>query len=171
MSETPDQSGRDPWHGTRPKCRVYADSPRFRALLDEVVGDALTLLDNEPAGEREAVLVDCCHSSDALQAARERHPALPLVGVIAQPDAAGLIEVVARGADGVIALVDPPDTWRECLHVVLGGGRWLGGPGLEISLEQKYASYGVAKGSGRESDVTLRTQIFVKERSGEKNVR
>jgi hypothetical protein len=83
-------------------------------------------------------------------------------------EAARMVELLACGADGAIALDDPPESWRDCLHVVLGGGRWLGGPGLEISLEQKYASYEISRGDHHAGDVTMRTKLFVKRRVGDK---
>lgn len=166
----PDCTGADPWHDSQPHCRVYSEAPRFRSLLEEIVSGQVCLLDAEPAGEREAVLVDCRHSGDALTLARHRFPSRPLVGVVALPEAGRMVEVLARGADGVIALVDPPASWRECLHVVLGGGRWLGGPGVEVSLEQKHARHDIARGECHDGDVTRRTQLFVKSRVGEKIV-
>jgi hypothetical protein len=51
---------------------------------------------------------------------------------------------------------------------VLGSGRWLGGPGLEVNLQQKDASYDIAKGERHSGDVTTRTRMFVKGRVGDK---
>ena len=51
---------------------------------------------------------------------------------------------------------------------MLGGGRWLGGPGLEVSLEAKEASYDIAKREQHSGDVTLRTKLFVRSRLGDK---
>jgi DNA-binding NarL/FixJ family response regulator len=83
-------------------------------------------------------------------------------------DPGRIIEALASGADGVIALSDPPDVWHECLHVVLGGGRWLGGPGIEVSLHDRHASYDVARSERHKGDVTERTQLFVRNRMGDK---
>jgi hypothetical protein len=160
--------GTDPWNESTPRCRVAPDSPRFRQLLEDRLGESVQLLGTEPSGPREAVLVDCIDTAAALGLARQQFPSLPRVGVIAAPDAARIIEALASGADGVIALTDPVDGWRECLHVVLGGGRWLGGPGLEISLEQKHASYDVARREDHAGDVTMRTKLFVRSRLGDK---
>jgi hypothetical protein len=134
-------------------------------------GGRITLLEHEPAGEREAVLVDCRHSADMLAAARQRFARRPMVGVLPRFDAARMVELLAHGADGAIALDDAPQAWRDCLHVVLGGGRWLGGPGLEISLEQKHASYEISKGNHHAGDVTMRTKLFVKGRVSDKVAR
>lgn len=167
MTPTSGTAGADPWKDAEPRCRIHSDAPGFRGLV-AAAGGRITLLENEPAGEREAVLVDCRHSADMLAAARQRYAPRPLVGVVARFDATRLVELLARGADGAIALDDPPESWRDCLHVVLGGGRWLGGPGLEISLEQKYARYDIAKGNHHSGDVTMRTKLFVKGRINDK---
>jgi DNA-binding NarL/FixJ family response regulator len=158
----------DPWDDSQPKCRVHSDAPAFRTLLEEATRGRVTLLaDDEPA-EREVVLVDCRHATDSLALARQRFPARPVVGIVPRFDPSSMVELIASGADGVLALDDPADSWREALNVVLGGGRWLGGPGLEISLEQKHARYDVAKGSHHSGDVTMRTKLFVKGRVGDK---
>lgn len=160
--------GTDPWKDAQPRCRIHSDAPGFRALVAAAGGGRITLLENEPVGEREAVLVDCRHATDALAVARQRFAPLPLVGVVARFEAARMVELLARGADGAIALDDPPESWRDCLNVVLGGVRWLGGPGLEISLEQKHARYDISKGHHHAGDVTVRTKLFVKGRIGDK---
>lgn len=168
MTNSSGPRGVDPWHDSPPKCRVHSDAPGFRALVAGASGGRITLLDGEEPSDREAVLVDCRHDDGGLAAARQRFPARPLVGVVARLDAARMVELLARGADGVVALDDPPESWRDGLHVVLGGGRWLGGPGLEVSLEQKYARYEISRGSHHAGDVTMRTKIFVKGRIGDK---
>ena len=168
MTSTNGHPVADPWADSQPKCRVHSDAPAFRALLEAATGGRVTLLaDDEPA-EREVVLVDCRHGTDMLAPARQRFPARPVVGIVPRFEAARMVELIAHGADGALALHDPPESWREALHVVLGGGRWLGGPGLEISLEQKHARYDVAKGSHHSGDVTMRTKLFVKGRVGDK---
>ena len=170
MAETPTRGtpGADPWADSQPRCRIHSDVPGFRALAAAAAGGRITLLEDEPTGEREAVLVDCRHAADALAAARQRFPRRPLVGIVPRFEAARMVELLAHGADGAIALDDPPESWRDCLHVVLGGGRWLGGPGLEISLEQKHARYDIARGNQHAGDVTMRTKLFVKGRVGDK---
>jgi hypothetical protein len=91
------------------------------------------------------------------------------VAVLGEPDSVRIIEALANGADGVIALTDAPSAWRECLHVVLGGGRWLGGPGLDVSLEHKYASYDIATHDRHAGEVTVRTRLFIKNRLADKS--
>lgn len=161
-------SGMDPWQGAPPGCRVFPEARWFVKVLRDFLGDAVRLIDTPDTGEREAILVDCTESGDAIRAARQRYPSRPLVGVLPQTDTARIIDALATGADGVIALTDPPHLWRECLHVVLGGGRWLGGPGLEVSLQHKDASYDIAKNEQHPGDVTVRTRMFVKGRVGDK---
>jgi hypothetical protein len=65
-------------------------------------------------------------------------------------------------------MTDPPRAWRECLHVVLGGGRWVGGPGLDVSLEHKYAHHDIATHDLHKGDVTMRTQLFMRDRLADK---
>lgn len=167
-SPTRGTPGADPWADSRPRCRVHSDAPGFSTMVAAAAHGRVTLLaDDEPA-EREVVLVDCRHGIDLLALARQRFPARPVVGIVPRFEAARMVELIAHGADGALALDDPPESWREALHVVLGGGRWLGGPGLEISLEQKHARYDVAKGSHHSGDVTMRTKLFVKGRVGDK---
>jgi hypothetical protein len=168
MKPTSGMPGADPWADSKPRCRVHSDAQGFRALVTAAAAGGVILLDNEPAGEREAVLVDCRHAADALAVARHRFARRPLVGIVARFEAARMVELLAQGADGAIALDDPPESWRDCLLVVLGGGRWLGGPGLEISLEQKHAHYEISRGDNHAGDVTVRTKIFVKGRVGDK---
>lgn len=158
----------DPWQDSRPHCRVHSDSPLFRSVLEDAIGGTVTLLESEPCGARETVLVDCRRPGDDLARARNRFPRLPLVGVLAQSEASRMVELLAGGADGVMVLGDPPATWRECLHVVLGGGRWVGGPGLEVCLEQKHALYGISTRERHEGEVTQRTRLFVRSRVGDK---
>jgi DNA-binding NarL/FixJ family response regulator len=158
----------DPWRDILPRCHVQSDSPHFHEQLRELLAGQVELLDPKDTVPRAAVLVDTRMDASELAVARERFASLPLVGVVATPDAARIIEALATGADGVIALTDTLKAWRECLHVVLGGGRWLGGPGLEISLEEKHASYDIARGERHSGDVTLRTKLFVRSRLSDK---
>jgi DNA-binding NarL/FixJ family response regulator len=161
-------TGPDPWKDAQPVCRVYSKSARFRPLLESYVGKAVNFTTAPESGPREALLVDCTESIDSLRTGRERFPSQPLVAVISESDPARIIDALGHGADAVIALTDPPETWRECLHVVLGGGRWVGGPGLNVSLEQKFANYDIATHDRHKGDVTLRTRLFVKGRLADK---
>jgi hypothetical protein len=160
--------GTDPWLDAQPECRVYPESQWFQKLLRDYLGESVHFVGRPDAGPREAVLVDCVESVAHVRAARERYPSQPLVGVLAREDAARILEILSSGADGVILLTDAPTVWRECLHVVGGGGRWLGGPGLEVKLQDKYTSYGIAKNERHAGDVTMRTKLFVKGRMVDK---
>ena len=158
----------DPWRDAQPVCRVYSHSPRFRQVLEGYVGDVIEFTTAPEKEPREALLVDCTVSSDVVPTARSKFPTHPVVAVIPEADTSRIFEALANGADGVIAMSDAPSAWRECLHVVLGGGRWLCGPGLDVSLEHKYASYDIATHDRHSGDVTLRTQLFVKNRLADK---
>jgi DNA-binding NarL/FixJ family response regulator len=161
-------SATDPWRDSQPECRLYPDSPWFQKLIRDCLGDAVRIVGRPDAGPREAILVDCIETANGISAARRLYPSHAVVGVLAREDAGRILEILAGGADGVIALTDPPETWRQCLHVVLGGGRWLGGPGLEVKLQHKYTSYDVAKRERHAGDVTMRTKLFVKGSVGDK---
>ncbi len=119
-------------------------------------------------GGTVTVTVDCTASMDALALANEMFPTHPIVAVVGEIDAPNIMEALARGADGVIALKDPPEMWRECVHVVLGGGRWLGGPGLDVQLEDNSSSYDIATNQRHKGDITLRTKLFVRSRLADK---
>lgn len=160
--------GADPWRNDLPACRLYPESARIRRHVEGPLTGLLRLARDGDAATREAVLVDCIDSIAGLVDARQHHASRPLVGVLESFDPGRVIEALASGADGVIALNDPPDVWRECLHVVLGGGRWLGGPGIEVSLHDRHASYDVARSERHAGDVTERTQMFVRNRTGDK---
>ena len=114
-------AGADPWRNDLPVCRVHPESARVRKHVEGALVGLLRLAQGGEAGAREAVLVDCIDSVAGLVEARQHHASRPLVGVLEKFDPARIIEALASGADGVIALSDPPDVWRECLHVVLGG--------------------------------------------------
>ena len=158
----------DPWREDQPVCRVYSHSPRFRQLLESYVGDVVKFTASPEKGPREALLVDCTESSDIMRTARTMFPKQPIVAVVADSDAGRIIDTLARGPHGVIAMTDPPRAWRECLHVVLGGGRWVGGPGLDVSLEQKYAHHDIATHDLHSGDVTVRTQLFMRDHISDK---
>jgi len=157
-----------PYPDEQPECCVFPASERFRTLLRDLVGDELRVReDNEPR-PREPVLVDCLESHEATTPARKQYPGQPIVSVLPRHEPEAVISALAQGAAGVLALTDPPASWRECLRVVMGGGRWLGGPGLEISLEEKHAAYDVARSDDHSGEVTLRTKLYVKQRLADK---
>jgi DNA-binding NarL/FixJ family response regulator len=120
--------------------RVYPESPWFQAAVRRSAGKVLRLVTRPDAGPRETILVNCVESAAAVVSARRLYPSHPILAVLAGADSGRIREVLARGADGVITLDDPPDRWRQSLHVLLGGGRWLGGPEREAEIEQKYAN-------------------------------
>jgi DNA-binding NarL/FixJ family response regulator len=115
---------RDPWRNLPPECRLYPDSPGFHTVIRDSLGDVVRVVTRPDAGPREAILVDCIESAASIVAARRLYPSHPVIGVLAREDAGRILEILAGGADGVITLAETPDTWRQCLHVVLGGGRW-----------------------------------------------
>lgn len=157
-----------PWPDQGAQCRIFPADQRFRTLLEDLLGEALQLRVGNPPDPRETVLVDCLDSHEAIASARLLYPRQPLVGVLPRHDAGLIISALAQGAAGVIALTDPPNAWRECVLVVMGGGRWLGGPGLEICLEEKRAVYDVARNDDLHGDVTMRTKLYVKQRVADK---
>ena len=146
------------------------DMDKQRALEEagSLSGGAVQLTDSPEKGAREGLLVDCTASMDSLALANEMFPTHPIVAVVGEIDAPNIMEALARGADGVIALKDPPEMWRECVHVVLGGGRWLGGPGLDVQLEDNSSSYDIATNQRHKGDITLRTKLFVRSRLADK---
>lgn len=149
MSSTENTAvGSDPWRDAQPECRLYPDSQGFQKLIRDYLADSVRIVSRPDAGPREAILVDCIESATGINAARRLYPSHAVVGVLAREDAGRILEILAGGADGVISLTDPPDTWRQCLHVVLGGGRW--------------------QGERHSGDVTMRTRLFVKGSAGDK---
>jgi len=158
---------RDPYPDERPGCGVFPNDLRFLGVLRRATGEALLLRD-DGAEPGEVVLVNCLMSDEATREARSACPGHALVSVLREHDPTQIIAALAQGAAGVLAMTDPPETWRECLRVVMGGGRWLGGPGLEISLEEKYAAYDVARRDDHAGDVTMRTKLFVRQRVADK---
>jgi hypothetical protein len=158
----------DPWRDAPPVCRVYSTYAPFRKLLEGYLGGAVKLTDAPERGAREGLLVDCTASTDMLALASGKFPTHPIIAVLGETDAGTAMEALTCGADGVIALKDPPDMWRECVHVVLGGGRWLGGPGLAVQLEENLSSYDIATNQRHSGDVTLRTKLFVRNRLADK---
>lgn len=158
----------DPWRDAPPVCRVYSGYAPFRKLLEAYLGGAVKLTDSPERGTREGLLVDCTESMDTLTLATEKFPKHPIIAVLSESDTSGSMEALTRGADGVIALRDPPGMWRECVNVVLGGGRWLGGPGLDVKLEDNLSTYDIATNQRHNGDVTLRTKLFVRNRLADK---
>jgi hypothetical protein len=158
----------DPWRDAPPVCRVYSTYAPFRKLLEAYLGGTVKLTDSPERGMREGLLVDCTDTLDALTIATQKFADHPIIAVLGEMDTAGAMEALARGADGVIALKDPPEMWRECVHVVLGGGRWLGGPGLDVQLEDKESSYDIAVNQRHTGEVTLRTKLFIRNRLADK---
>jgi hypothetical protein len=158
----------DPWEGNRPDCRTFPASDKFPRLLRYVLRDHVRLHDEAGSEVRMPVLVDCAHTDDNIVQARGAHPGMPLIAVHMRHDAGRVLVALEMGVDGVISLTDPPEVWRECLCVVMGGGRWLGGPGLEVRLEHKNIAYDVARHDRHAGDVTVRTRLFVRHRVGDK---
>jgi hypothetical protein len=158
----------DPWRDAPPVCRVYSTYAPFRKMLEAYLGGAVKLTDSPERGMREGLLVDCTETMDALSLANEKFPDHPIIAVLREMDTTNAMETLTRGADGIIALKDPPDMWRECVHVVLGGGRWLGGPGLDVHLEANQSSYDIATNKRHEGEVTLRTKLFFRNRLADK---
>jgi DNA-binding NarL/FixJ family response regulator len=158
----------DPWRDAPPVCRVYSTYAPFRKLLEGYLDGAVKLTDSPERGMREGLLVDCTESMDSLSFATEKFPDHPIIAVLSQMDTANAMDALGRGADGVIALRDPREMWRECVHVVLGGGRWLGGPGLDVELKDNLSSYDIATNQRHTGDVTLRTKLFIKNRLADK---
>ncbi len=152
----------DPWRGSPVQCVPYPRTPEFVALLQGLLGDEVPLVHGTDARDDHIVLVDCRLIVEGMAIARQRYRVHPLVGVVASPDAETILQILAAGADGVISVTEPLAAWRECLNVVRGGARWLGGPGLHVNLESKYASYGIAKRESHAGDITIRTKLFAK---------
>jgi hypothetical protein len=160
--------GPDPWQDSPVECVAYPRTPAFLKLLQEVLGDDVPLVNGLDARHDQVVLVDCREIVEGMALARQRYAVQPLVGVIASPDSATIIQILAAGADGVISVTEPLATWRECLNVVRGGARWLQGPALQVNLETKYASYGIAKRERHDGDITMRTKLFAKSHIADK---
>jgi hypothetical protein len=159
----------DPWRDSPPVCRVFSSYAPFRKLLEAYLGGAVQLTDSPERNPREGLLVDCTATLDTLPVATGRFPDHPIIAVLGETDAPSIIGALSCGADGVISLKDPPETWRECVHVVLGGGRWLGGPGLDVQLEDNQSSYDIATHKRHKGEVTLRTKLFVRNRIADKS--
>lgn len=151
----------DPWAEKQPHCIVFPTDAPLGGLLRDLVGSFMSIDQQADLPERFAVIVDCMHSSSNIALARATYPGRPLVAVVARTNAVEVVEALEANADGVICLTEPAPRWRDCLNVVLGGGRWVDGPGIEVRLQHKYTSYTVTKAANHEGDVTLRTRSFV----------
>ena len=157
-----------PWQGTVPDCRVYPYTESFQHLLRDLLGSRVNFTANSATAVQETVLVDCRNGMGDIFNARVRYGTLPVVAVLDQADTAQTTQALAAGPDGVIALADPVDNWLECLNVVRGGARWLNGPAVGVSLEQKNASYEISRRAHHSGEVTVRTRLFVQNRVKEK---
>jgi DNA-binding NarL/FixJ family response regulator len=158
----------DSFAGMRPSCRIFPLTEPLRALIADLLGNMLQLTTEDDPAPREPILVDCLRSHDEIAAARSVYPEQPLISVLPRHDPELIIAALAHGAAGVVALTDEPAQWVACVRVVMGGGRWLGGPGLEISLEENHAAYDVASSDELKGNVTMRTRLFVKQRVADK---
>lgn len=153
----------DPYADKMPHCTAYPAQSPLGDLLRDLVGSCLAIDEDGQAPERYAVMVDCLTSARNIALARDRHPGRPVVAVVARPDANEMFGALAANAEGVVCLSDPAATWRDCVNVVLGGGRWFDGPGVEVRLEHKYAHYDVARADQHAGDVTMRTRSYVRQ--------
>lgn len=151
------------WADKQPRCTVYPPETPLFALVRDLVGRCLRIGNVATDGERYAVVVDCLDSTADLAGARKAHPGRPVVAVVARPDSAEAMAALSADADGIICLIDPAATWRDCVNVVLGGGRWFGGPGVAVNLDNKAATYEITRGSEQSGDVTVRTRAFVRD--------
>ena len=127
----------DCWRGTELRCRIDPPAEDLHRMLALRLGPRVRWLDCTTPPGSEIIVVDCRQSISGLGAARGHMPQQPLLAVLADCEAAMVIEALARGADGVIAASDSPAHWFECLNVLRGGSRWLGGPALGVDLEGK----------------------------------
>jgi hypothetical protein len=153
----------DPWTDKLPRCIVYPQDASLGALLRDLVGNRILVEDETRSELPYAVVLDCLESVAAIRVARKAHPGRPLVAVVGRPDAVQALEALAEDVNGIVCLTDPGVTWRDCLNVVLGGGRWFGGPGVEVSLEHRTATYAVSRGTDHPGDITTRTRTFVRQ--------
>jgi hypothetical protein len=153
----------DSWRGTELRCRIDPPAGDLRRMLDLRLGSRVRWLDETMPRDIEIVVVGGRQSMRRLDDAHAQWPRQPLLAVLADCEAARVIEALAGGADGVIAASDSPAHWFECLNILRGGSRWVGGPALGVQLEGKGARYDVARGAGRNADVTMRTTLFVKD--------
>jgi hypothetical protein len=153
----------DPYADKLPHCTAFPPHAPLSELLRDLVGNCLSVDEDDTVPERYAVVVDCLHSAKNVPLARARYPGRPIIAVVARPDAVQVFEALSTNAEGIVCLTDPAATWRDCVNVVLGGGRWLDGPGMEVSLEHKYARYDVARSSQHSGDITSRTRTFVRQ--------
>ncbi len=163
------QSGRpDPYADKLPHCTPYPAQSPLAKLLPDLVGTCLTVDAADRLPDRYAVVVDCLHTSRNIEPARVRHPCRPVIAVVARPDADEVLSALAANAEGIVCLSDPPATWRDCVNVVLGGGRWFDGPGVEVQMENRYTRYEISRGGQHPGDLTMRTRTYVRQAVPEK---
>ena len=161
-------AGTGQWPDAPPTCYLFPETAQFRRLLEDALAGTLEFGETPDADGCEPVLVSALESDDGIAEARSRYPKRPLVTVVTHYDPRTIVAALGAGAAGVVALTDPPEVWRDCVRVVSGGGCWLGGPGLEVSLESKHTAYDVARRGNHEGDVTMRTRLFVRQHVGDK---
>lgn len=154
----------DSWQGTELLYLLEPPAEDLHRMLELRLGHRARAVGAGSVRTGVVVIADCRRSMGALAAVRKRWAQQPLVALVADLDPALVIEALAAGADGVLAAAEANAHWLECLHVVRGGGRWVGGPAMGVDLEGKYARYGVSPRTGRAADVTMRTTLFVKGR-------
>lgn len=157
----------DPWADNQPSCRVFPAETPLEPLLHDLIGNCVNFEQGDAPPSRYAVVVDCLHSTAAIKPARQAHAGRPIMAVVARPDAVEALEALSADVEGIICLTDAGTTWRDCVNVLLGGGRWFGGPGVEISLERRQATYGVSRGADT-GDITARTRTFVRQNVSDK---
>ena len=154
---------RGSWAEKNPLCIVYPAGKGLVSLIRDLVGRSVKIVDAAICDDRYAVIVDCLESTAEIQGARESHLGQPLVAVVPRSDSPQAMAALGADVNGIICLTDPAATWRDCVNVVLGGGRWFGGPGVEVCLDHKCATYEVARGVHDGSDITVRTRAFVRD--------
>src|SRR5215211_2844113 len=94
----------DPWQGAPVQCIAYPRTPSFVTALQGVLDDKVTLVEGIDAQRDQVVLVDCREIVQGMIVARQRFSVQPLVGVVDQVDTTTVIQLLAAGADAVIAL-------------------------------------------------------------------
>src|SRR5829696_610749 len=95
--------GGDPWPTEAVPCVAYPWAPKYVDMLQGVLGEKVPLVEGVDARHPHVVLVDCREIVEGMTIARQRYPTQPIVGVIDEPDAAAIIELLGAGADGVIS--------------------------------------------------------------------
>lgn len=153
----------DPYADKMPHCTAYPPEAPLAQLLPDLVGACLAVDGPQQVPDRYAVVVDCLHTSRNIDLARLHHPCRPIIAVVSRPDADEVLTALAANAEGIVCLSDPPVIWRDCVNVVLGGGRWFDGPGVEVQMENKFTRYEISRGTQHPGDVTMRTRTYVRQ--------